>query len=950
MNKQFNVLLNELKNPKHKFQIRFMEKLRYKFNNADISIEFIKDCLDNGLLPRFTYDATTMRRNFNKNEVIKIRQNRLKDELTKKTALRDELSRSLNAQHEIWDREDVDSNLKVLILKKLNDVSFCQLNHVKKRTFKKLQKLFEIKKQNDNQKDQFINLSDVTLTNTQKQFLNLGLNCHYLKKANPIEKKIEIEKLMDNILQLESKHKITINPSLPIELRAEAVKLRGNYKSKILTPELKKAAEELKNNPDIIIKRADKTSMYVIMNKNEYFSKLNTILNDNSKFKKIKKDPSNEIKIKLNKIISQINSSCPELQIKLLRGEYKPGYIYGNVKIHKPNNPLRPIISQIPTATYTISKIINELITPYVPNNFNLKSSKEFLDIINTTTPSNLMASLDVESLFTNVPVDTTIKIMIDTIYNSSSPLSIPKQLLEQLLHICTKESPFIDPQNQIFQQIDGVTMGSPLGVLFANFYLGHIEQLIFAKQPTLKPKIYLRYIDDIFIAINDINNIDQLIDSLQSNSILKFTKELENNNKLPFLDVQLQRDDNSFTTSVYVKPTNSGFCLNGSSECSSAYKESTINAYINRAISHSKNENTLKIEIKRIKSLLMDNNYNIELIDRTIKYKLDKHINNHSNNHSNSNNTNNNNINETVINNHTGNNISSYNNDTIINNINNISNINDEIVNNNNNSSNNKNNNANNIDDKENKLILYYKNTMSSEYKKDEQIIKAIIKKNITTVNSNDKLMIRIYYRNNKTHNLIVKNSPSNNQLDLLKQHHLIYEFKCPIGECAHQNISYIGMTTTTLTRRLTMHRQDGSIKKHFTDKHHINLQRQHLDNNTQIIYRDTNYYKLKLAESIFIDKKQPTLNIQQQNFTILPTHRKIPVINPMNTINAINNNNNNTDNNNSSNHNNIDDNRTTISNNNDNNVNKDNFNPINTTNNENNMDCLDNITIDNE
>ena len=39
-------------------------------------------------------------------------------------------------------------------------------------------------------------------------------------------------------------------------------------------------------------------------------------------------------------------------------GDYKPGYLFGTVKIHKPNPPLHPIILQMPTPVYEFTKTI----------------------------------------------------------------------------------------------------------------------------------------------------------------------------------------------------------------------------------------------------------------------------------------------------------------------------------------------------------------------------------------------------------------------------------------------------------------------------------------------------------------------------------------------------------------------------------------------------------------
>ncbi|XP_050710737.1 uncharacterized protein LOC126995291 [Eriocheir sinensis] len=169
------------------------------------------------------------------------------------------------------------------------------------------------------------------------------------------------------------------------------------------------------------------------------------------------------------------------------------GYCYGNVKTHKPGNKLRPIISQIPTPTYNIAKRLCAILTPYTPDAYNLKSATDFLDLLKTTDSKGIIASLDVESLFTNVPVDRTIDYIINRIYyNDSTPnLDIPEDVIRGLLECCTKEAPFICPRGNRYQQIDGVAMGSPLGVLFANFFMGCIEEETFKN--TEKPEIYCR-------------------------------------------------------------------------------------------------------------------------------------------------------------------------------------------------------------------------------------------------------------------------------------------------------------------------------------------------------------------------------------------------------------------------------------------------------------------------
>ncbi|XP_076052864.1 uncharacterized protein LOC143032277 [Oratosquilla oratoria] len=103
--------------------------------------------------------------------------------------------------------------------------------------------------------------------------------------------------------------------------------------------------------------------------------------------------------------------------------------------------------SQIPIPTYALAKRLHELIIPYVPSYWLLKSLKEFIDLLHNKAPTGLIASLDTESLFSNVPVIETINFVLDRVYHSIHvPLDIPETLLCKLLEACTTESPFRGP------------------------------------------------------------------------------------------------------------------------------------------------------------------------------------------------------------------------------------------------------------------------------------------------------------------------------------------------------------------------------------------------------------------------------------------------------------------------------------------------------------------------
>ena len=87
------------------------------------------------------------------------------------------------------------------------------------------------------------------------------------------------------------------------------------------------------------------------------------------------------------------------------------------------------------------------------------------------------MASLDVESLFTNISLEETIKNCVNDLFsNNFYSGRLSRKDLYDLLKIATTKSSFIF-DNKLYKQIDGVAMGSSLGPTLANAFLFHYEK-----------------------------------------------------------------------------------------------------------------------------------------------------------------------------------------------------------------------------------------------------------------------------------------------------------------------------------------------------------------------------------------------------------------------------------------------------------------------------------------
>ena len=122
------------------------------------------------------------------------------------------------------------------------------------------------------------------------------------------------------------------------------------------------------------------------------------------------------------------------------------------------------------------------------------------------------------------------------------------------------------------------------------------------------------------FLIAGSVEEVNNLKCKFEENSVLKFTIELNTNNKIPFLDVLVNNQNNKLTTTVYRKATNIGTCLNGNSECSELYKQSVIMSYLTRAYKVSTTWNDFDIEVNHIKQILINNNYSNTFVDKNIQ------------------------------------------------------------------------------------------------------------------------------------------------------------------------------------------------------------------------------------------------------------------------------------------------------------------------------------------
>ena len=165
--------------------------------------------------------------------------------------------------------------------------------------------------------------------------------------------------------------------------------------------------------------------------------------------------------------------------------------------------------------------------------------------------------------------------------------------------------------------------------------------------------------------------------------------------------------------------------------------------------------------------------------------------------------------------------------------------------------------------DTKKNDVVLYYRNYMSPAHKVDERVIRNIVHDCVKCTSPNDRIKLEIYYQNKKAHNLVMKNNALSDG-SKLKRANVVYQFFCPHEDCRLHSASYIGSTSTTLSRRLTMHLREGSPKEHMSLRHSLSLTRKQLVENTIIIARSSAPNRLRILEALYIKDRNPTINKQ--------------------------------------------------------------------------------------
>lgn len=210
-----------------------------------------------------------------------------------------------------------------------------------------------------------------------------------------------------------------------------------------------------------------------------------SIVNDISTYCKLSRDPTTHVEKTVADHIRRLHrlGYIPDkLKDKLLPSYSNPPKMYGLPKVHKKDTPLRPIVSSIGSPTYRLAKELAQILSPLTGNTESfVKNSTEFVNSIRNLQidDDDCLASFDVVSLFTSVPINEALDIVAQRLEEDDTLMErtpIPTKEIHMLAEVCLK-STYFQYGNQFYEQIEGAAMGSPLSPIIANLYMEHLEQ-----------------------------------------------------------------------------------------------------------------------------------------------------------------------------------------------------------------------------------------------------------------------------------------------------------------------------------------------------------------------------------------------------------------------------------------------------------------------------------------
>jgi len=300
-------------------------------------------------------------------------------------------------------------------------------------------------------------------------------------------------------------------------------------------------------------------------------------------------------------------------------------------KIHKTDNPPRPIISGCDSPTDQLSAYVTHFITPLatmLPSH--IKDTKDFLRKLQDVPPlpdGALLVTADVSSLYTNIPHDEGITATMEAIRSHRHTMpdyTPPDCVFQTFLHLILQNN-YFQFRQFFYLQIFGTAMGTKMAPPYANIFMGKFEQDLLDNYP-LTILLWLRFIDDIFFiwthGITELQNFIAHVNSLHPTIRLTFNYSPTHT---PFLDTIIYIDlHRKLQSTIYRKPTDRHMLLHYTSHHPIHCKHSIIYTQALRYCTIISDDANLHRELITLKKTFLARGYPIHAINTYFDKALD--------------------------------------------------------------------------------------------------------------------------------------------------------------------------------------------------------------------------------------------------------------------------------------------------------------------------------------
>lgn len=527
-------------------------------------------------------------------------------------------------------RDEINNNDLNVFMQQLNKKTESLFNKIKTRQTNKVNKLMNIKIKSEPlviNENWLTNLTKIKIPSAVKYILSLGPKFSLPINYFPVDKIIaSVEQCLIN----------TDNEN-KIEIRNKVCNILTNHKNKLknisnktkhqINYYVKETKKFLTDNPNIFILTADKCHKTVIMYKDQYEEKITNMLSDENTYKIETQDQTKKVQNNVNNLVKSWTRKkliTEQQKNKLICHNGHTPFIYGLPKLHKENIPLRPIVSNIDSPTYNLSKFLSNTISNVLGNSeYHVKDSWQFCEFIKKQiVPNNhIIMSLDVTSLYTNIPTNLAIECINNKWPEITNYSPLTKDEFINAVSLCLN-STYFTYNNNFYSQIFGTAMGSPISATIANLVMEELENAVL-KKLNYKPIFYKRYVDDCLICIPR-DKIEYTINTFNDfHPRLQFTSEIEVNKTINFLDITIKHSEQGkIETNWYTKNIWSERYLNFKSHTPNRYKKSVVNSLTDHAIklAHPKYRPE---NLKKIKKVLEINSYPKHFYEPIIKNRI---------------------------------------------------------------------------------------------------------------------------------------------------------------------------------------------------------------------------------------------------------------------------------------------------------------------------------------